>query len=63
MKKKKQKRFKTGEERALLFDLYHNGLYKQKIIPNKKKENNKKFNLKKEISYYLISLLKRPLKQ
>lgn len=50
--KKKAKRSITGKERALRFELFHNGLYKQKIIKNKKKEN-KKFNLKKEISYYL----------
>ena len=50
--KKKNKRFINGEERALRFNLFYNGLYKQKIIKNKKKEN-KKFNLKKEISYYL----------
>ena len=37
MKNKKQKRFISGEERALRFNLYHNGLFKQKIIPNKKK--------------------------
>jgi len=53
MKNKKQKRIKTGEERILLFDLYHNGLYKQKIIPNKKKQI-KKLNIKKEMSYYSI---------
>lgn len=37
MKHKKAKRFISGEERALRFNLYHNGLFKQKIIPNKKK--------------------------
>ena len=50
--KKKQKRFISGEERVLRFNLYHNGLFKQKIIPNKKKKI-KKFNYKKEISFYL----------
>ena len=50
--KKKIKRIKTGEERCLLFSLYHNGLFKQKVIPNKKK-NVKKFNLKKEMASYL----------
>ena len=50
--KNKCKTFVTGERRALRFNLFHNSLYKQKIIKNKKKEN-KKFNLKKEISYYL----------
>lgn len=56
MKKRKNKRIKTGEERCLLFNLYHNGLFRHKIIKNKKKEL-KKFNWKKEISPYLnISL-------
>lgn len=57
--KKKQKRFKTGEERALLFNLYHNKIFQQKIIPNKKKEKDsrKKYNIKKEMSYYPISYL------
>lgn len=50
--KKKNKRFISGEERALKFALFHNGLFKQKIIKNKKKEI-KKFNFKKEISSYL----------
>ena len=52
MKKKKQKRFITGEERVLRFNLFHNGLFKQKVIKNKKKEV-KKFDYKKEISSYL----------
>lgn len=56
MKKRKNKRIKTGEERCLLFNLYHNGLFRHKVIKNKKKES-KKFNWKKEISPYLnISL-------
>lgn len=42
MKKRKQKRIKTGEERCLLFDLFHNGLYRQKVIANKKKKNDRK---------------------
>ena len=42
MKKRKQKRIKTGEERCLLFDLYHNGLYRQKVVPNKKRKNDRK---------------------
>lgn len=42
MRKRKQKRIKTGEERCLLFDLYHNGLYRQKVIANKKKKNDRK---------------------
>ena len=48
---KKKKRIKTGEERILLFNLYHNKLYRHKIIKNKKKEQ-KKFNIKKEMGYY-----------
>ena len=51
--KKRKKRIKSGEERILLFNLYHNGLFKQKIIPNKKKQN-RKFKLEKELSHYLI---------
>lgn len=51
-KVKKQKRFITGEERVLRFELFHNGLFKQKIIPNKKKKI-KKFNWKKDIADYL----------
>lgn len=39
---KKRKRIRTGEERRLLFDLYHNGLYRQKVIANKKKKNDRK---------------------
>lgn len=52
---KKKKRFIPGEIRAINFDLFHNGLYKQQIIKNKKKEqyNRKKFKLNKESSYYL----------
>lgn len=59
--KKKFKRFISGEERALRFNLFHNGLFKQKIIKNKKKEI-KKFNFKKEISSYLNILKKKVLK-
>lgn len=51
-KVKKQKRFITGEERCLLFNLYHNGLFYHKIISNKKKKI-KKFNWKKDIADYL----------
>ena len=50
--KKKNKRIKTGEERCLLFNLYHNGLFRQKVIPNKKKKE-KKFNWKKDMTDYL----------
>lgn len=55
MKKKKQKKIIPGESRILRFELFHNGLYKQKIIRNKKKDN-KKFNLQKELSPYLSIL-------
>ena len=49
MKKRKQKRIKTGEERCLLFDLFHNGLYRQKVVPNKKRKNDRKvWRAKKE---------------
>jgi hypothetical protein len=36
-------------------ELHLNGLYRMKVIPNKKKEQNnrKKFNLKKEMNSYL----------
>lgn len=52
---KKKKRFIPGEIRAINYDLFHNGLYRQKVIKNKKKEQNnrKKFKLSKESSYYL----------
>lgn len=50
--KKKPKRIKTGEERAILFNLYHNGLFRHKIVPNKKKKE-KKFNWKQAIADYL----------
>ena len=52
MKKKISKRIKTGEERCLLFNLYHDKLFKQKVIPNKKK-NIKKFDWKKDMAGYL----------
>lgn len=38
------------------------GMYKAKVIKNKKKEQ-KKFNLKKEISYYLSTLYFKIFKQ
>ena len=50
--KKKTKRIKTGEERCLLFNLYHNGLFQHKVVPNKKKKL-KKFNWKKAMADYL----------
>lgn len=52
MKKKISKRIKTGEERCLLFNLYHNKLFKQKVIPNKKK-NIKRFDWKKDMADHL----------
>lgn len=52
MKKIKQKKLINQESRILRFELFHNGLYKQKVIPNKKK-NVKKFNWKKDIADYL----------
>jgi len=54
---KKKKRTKSGEERALLFALYHNGLYKQKIIPNKKKAEKLK-RKKVDIRDYLPFLFR-----
>ena len=58
MKNKKQKRFISGEERALRFNLFHNGLFKQKIIPNKKKAEKlkrKKVDIR-EYQPFLFSL-------
>ena len=52
MKMKKQKKLIDKESRILRFELFHNGLYKQKVIPNKKK-NVKKFNWKKDMADYL----------
>lgn len=49
---KKQKRFVTGEERALRFNLFHNALFKQKVIPNKKKKNDRKEWKAKKETYY-----------
>lgn len=37
------------------------GMYKQKVIKNKKKKQ-KKFSLKKELSYYLSTLLNKIFK-
>ena len=53
----KKKRIVKSEERLLRFNLFHNGLFKQKVIPNKKKEqhNRKKFQINKEMSGYLIA--------
>jgi len=49
---KKPKRIKRVDLNAM--ELHLNGLYRMKVIPNKKKEqkNRKKFNLKKEMSSY-----------
>ena len=52
MKKKKQKKLINQESRILRFELFHNGLYKQKVIPNKKKDV-KKYNWKKDVTDYL----------
>ena len=52
MKKKKQKKLIDQESRILRFELFHNGLYKQKVIPNKKKDV-KKYNWKKDMTDYL----------
>ena len=38
------------------------GMYKSKVIKNKKREQ-KKFNLKKELSYYLSTLFGKIFKQ
>ena len=53
MKKKVKKKIVKPFDMAS-FELYNNGLFRMKVIPNKKKEQNnrKKFNLKKEISSY-----------
>ena len=59
--KKKNKRIKTGEERAILFNLYHNGLFYHRTVPNKKKkEKAKKINWKQIVADYLnITKLQR----
>ena len=49
---KKIKKIENGEVRAVKFALFHNGLFRHKVIKNKKKAI-KKFNLKKELSPYL----------
>ena len=51
MKKKKIK-IKPNEVLKINFELFNNNIFKQKIIPNKKKKI-KKFNLKKDIADYL----------
>lgn len=53
MRKKKQKQIKRIDINAI--ELHMNGLFRMKVIPNKKKEqkNRKKFNLQKELSSYL----------
>ena len=52
MKKIKQKKLINQESIILRFELFHNGLYKQKVIPNKKKDV-KKYNWKKDMTDYL----------
>lgn len=52
MKKIKQKKLINQESRILRFELFHNGLYKQKVILNKKKDV-KKYNWKKDMTDYL----------
>ena len=62
MKNKKQKRFINGEERALRFNLYHNGLFKQKIIPNKKKAlslKRKKVDIREYQPFLLSNLFNK----
>ena len=53
MRKKKIKEIKRMDIPSM--ELHLNGLYRMKVIPNKKKEQNnrKKFNLKKEMNSYL----------
>lgn len=52
MRKKKIKEIKKIDIPSM--ELHLNGLYRMKVIPNKKKEqkNRKKFNIKKEMSSY-----------
>ena len=52
MKKIRQKKLINQEFRFFRFKLFHNGLYKQKVIPNKKKDV-KKYNWKKDVTDYL----------
>lgn len=56
-KNKKIKQVKRVDIPAM--ELHLNGLYRMKVIPNKKKEqkNRKKFNLNKEMSSYLITYI------
>ena len=53
MRKKKQKQIKRIDINAM--ELHMNGLFRMKVISNKKKEqkNRKEFNLQKEMSSYL----------
>ena len=53
MKKKVKKKIIKPFDMAA-FELHNNGLYRMKVIPNKKKEQNnrKKFQLNKEMSGY-----------
>ena len=56
MKKKNIKK-----RNPIAFMMLTSGMYKQKVIKNKKKEP-KKFSLKKELSYYLSTLLNKIFK-
>jgi len=56
MKKKNIKK-----RNPIAFMMLTSGMYKQKVIKNKKKEQ-KKFNLKKELSYYLSTLYNKIFK-
>lgn len=53
MRKRKIKQIKRVDIPSM--ELHMNGLFRMKVIPNKKKEQNnrKKFNLQKEMSSYL----------
>lgn len=53
MRKRKIKQIKRVDIPSM--ELHLNGLYRMKVIPNKKKEqkNRKKFNLNRELSSYL----------
>lgn len=55
MRKNKIKQIKKVDIPSM--ELHLNGLYRMKVIPNKKKEqkNRKKFNINKELSSYLIT--------
>ncbi len=56
LKMKKQKHIKSGAERNLLFELYHNGLYRQKVVANKKRKNDRKTWRAKLKEGYLLNI-------